>query len=899
MAVLGLSRTASFDSGRSRTSTESQTVLDHPLHSNNHSIRSIDDQTLTLHNIPHIDTTEDSPPSLMSTIDSNESIHSVKSTQSISTSSKPRIRNKESINPISFTCPCPSGPQSPVSSVNKLSIRSNSSSNHISVFGTSSGYSNNNNANSTNIISASDNLRNMLAQSTTGTDGHFHERPIKPADYGYEDEDLDDGRHSLFDEVTYSSAPGNLHLLSDNAIERFVNRYGIVNVVRQLATDLAERETEVILVRKQQEDRERELKRLLSQCGVSMAEVEKVLHNMKRPKQPLDEMIQQAIDQNVIPFESKSTSSETVKNHSSSAQQSQPLASKPIRDKSSTISMISEDDNQSLYSTENSTQHPQDDKRSIISGNSMFKPRPRSSSQAFEWIPKTIKDHVPGQSVLHPPVTDTKRPLELDDIVPQNIQPPTLLHSWNAHYGQQNSYLTDRYGFIYNKHIKPGKADEDGDETVREDPSTLSKTAQKRERPHVVITNNIRVLGQNTDQPEVTTQTAIAASSSSSTNPDTESGSVRMLLAQLTDMHDSIQKAQTNRWDEFLKKLNQIADSKPNELIRTGTDLIGVSGSGLTNEHNTTSTSGFSFFFNGNGNGNSLLGTFGRRKKGSQKLGKEFKSLVLGGVPVAYRAKIWGECSGARSLFTPGVYQSLIERDDDPSEAVNQIDLDLYRTMPYNVFFGSSGPGVQKLRRVLVAFSRRNPEVGYCQGMNLIAAMLLLVFATEEDAFWLLVSLVENILPAGYFSPPLLTSRADQTVFNGLFIELLPELSDHLSSIHVQVEAITFDWFLSCFTDSLPPDVLFRVWDVFLCVDGEVYLFRLALALFKMYESELLKLASASEVYSFMKQLNYQPVRVEMLVKEAEALSQVVDDADVKIKRQSEIEKMLEEMGVA
>jgi hypothetical protein len=33
---------------------------------------------------------------------------------------------------------------------------------------------------------------------------------------------------------------------------------------------------------------------------------------------------------------------------------------------------------------------------------------------------------------------------------------------------------------------------------------------------------------------------------------------------------------------------------------------------------------------------------------------------------------------------------------------------------------------VQKLRRVLVAYSWQNPNVGYCQGMNLLAALALL-----------------------------------------------------------------------------------------------------------------------------------------------------------------------------
>lgn len=46
----------------------------------------------------------------------------------------------------------------------------------------------------------------------------------------------------------------------------------------------------------------------------------------------------------------------------------------------------------------------------------------------------------------------------------------------------------------------------------------------------------------------------------------------------------------------------------------------------------------------------------------------------------------------------------------------------------------------------------------------MIAASLLLITPTEEDAFWVLVSIVENILPKTYFEPSLLASRADQIV---------------------------------------------------------------------------------------------------------------------------------------
>lgn len=52
--------------------------------------------------------------------------------------------------------------------------------------------------------------------------------------------------------------------------------------------------------------------------------------------------------------------------------------------------------------------------------------------------------------------------------------------------------------------------------------------------------------------------------------------------------------------------------------------------------------------------------------------------------------------------------------------------------------------GQASLRRVLKAYSSYDVEIGYCQGMNFIAAMFL-TLVSEEEAFWLLVGKAINI----------------------------------------------------------------------------------------------------------------------------------------------------------
>ncbi|KAF8442167.1 hypothetical protein L210DRAFT_3197217 [Boletus edulis BED1] len=74
-------------------------------------------------------------------------------------------------------------------------------------------------------------------------------------------------------------------------------------------------------------------------------------------------------------------------------------------------------------------------------------------------------------------------------------------------------------------------------------------------------------------------------------------------------------------------------------------------------------------------------------------------------------------------MLEPGLFGDLlVQAGEDAGHALvrNEIEKDVGRTMPLNIFFGGDGAGVVKLRRVLTAYSRRNPAVGYCQGMNLV-----------------------------------------------------------------------------------------------------------------------------------------------------------------------------------
>ena len=130
------------------------------------------------------------------------------------------------------------------------------------------------------------------------------------------------------------------------------------------------------------------------------------------------------------------------------------------------------------------------------------------------------------------------------------------------------------------------------------------------------------------------------------------------------------------------------------------------------------------------------------------------------------------------------------------------------------------GQGTTKLSEVLKAYSLHNSAVGYCQGMNLITGSLLLICVTSEDVFWLLCAIVDKIMPSGYFDRGLRSSRADQAVLRSYVSEVLPKLDAKLEELGVELEACTFQWFLSLYSAVVSAEPLFRIWDVVLCLNS-------------------------------------------------------------------------------
>ena len=253
-----------------------------------------------------------------------------------------------------------------------------------------------------------------------------------------------------------------------------------------------------------------------------------------------------------------------------------------------------------------------------------------------------------------------------------------------------------------------------------------------------------------------------------STDPSASRATISSLLDQLTELHDRQQKERVTEWDAFLAhrakvRITAVESRKGSAEMIWGSGLVGF---------------------------DELQG-----KKGDQEDKKTFARLVRRGIPLVYRNDIWAgewafsprlfsdltsrveshelmlrsECSGARDTKVPGEYAEILRTHaGEPSPVQAEIEKDVTRTFPGNLFFGELRSSVilleltqrqEAMARVCqnygtyslrtpgqwtsagylpeLIFPRHNPAIGYCQGMNMLAATLLLTHSDEGELSFL------------------------------------------------------------------------------------------------------------------------------------------------------------------
>ncbi|KAI9688699.1 MAG: hypothetical protein M1822_001056 [Bathelium mastoideum] len=315
------------------------------------------------------------------------------------------------------------------------------------------------------------------------------------------------------------------------------------------------------------------------------------------------------------------------------------------------------------------------------------------------------------------------------------------------------------------------------------------------------------------------------------------------------------------------------------------------------------------------------------------------KRYIRKGIPPEWRGSAWFWYAGGpeRLRRHPDLYRDLVkkvEAGDLNENDREHIERDLFRTFPDNIRFkpdctpdqamvrdpsnqstqdttssatlsahdsvlsntipnaNIETPLIHSLRRVLQAFAIHYPSVGYCQSLNFLAALLLLLLSGDEEKSFHLLCILTSVHLPGTHGPTLEGANVDIAVLMSLLQEHLPAVWSRVNDTNSNPDAIpspssrtnpaqsaspssspsptspssprpqplptvslaTTSWFMSVFVGTLPIESTLRLWDV-LFYEGSKTLFRAALALFRLAGPHIAPVRDPMEVFQLVQSL--------------------------------------------
>ncbi|KAF9268891.1 RabGAP/TBC [Marasmius fiardii PR-910] len=222
----------------------------------------------------------------------------------------------------------------------------------------------------------------------------------------------------------------------------------------------------------------------------------------------------------------------------------------------------------------------------------------------------------------------------------------------------------------------------------------------------------------------------------------------------------------------------------------------------------------------------------------AEERSEELARAITRGIPDTLRGMMWQLMAASKDVELEARYLILLKETSTHDKAILR---DLGRTFPHHDYFNDGqGIGQENLYNVLKAYSLYDPQVGYCQGLPFVVAILLLNMP-DEEAFSLLVRLMEVYDLRGHFLPEMPKLQLRLFQFERLIEDLLPVLHVHFLRQGIKSSMFCSQWFLTMFSYRFPLEIVFRIYDSCLA-NGIEAIFGFSIALLHKNEDLLLKL---------------------------------------------------------
>ena len=172
---------------------------------------------------------------------------------------------------------------------------------------------------------------------------------------------------------------------------------------------------------------------------------------------------------------------------------------------------------------------------------------------------------------------------------------------------------------------------------------------------------------------------------------------------------------------------------------------------------------------------------------------------------------------------------------------------DLNRTFPGSKFFSSESDGQTQLQHILHAYSCYDPKVGYVQGMNFIAGSLL-YHASEEIAFWLFVSLLDDYELRELYLPDMPGLNKHCQILDFILLNSNYKVYEYLKQRQVKIQFLIIDWIFCLFGSSIAIEKIGLFFDYFF-ESGWIFFYKVIIQIINKHEKAILDPKNSDDVF--------------------------------------------------
>ena len=240
----------------------------------------------------------------------------------------------------------------------------------------------------------------------------------------------------------------------------------------------------------------------------------------------------------------------------------------------------------------------------------------------------------------------------------------------------------------------------------------------------------------------------------------------------------------------------------------------------------------------------------------NKTINSQLKTFVYKNILIKYNNKIdikkhiviWKNILNYNSLKKKYNYKSILEsiqKESNKKSIFDIIALDSVRT----VFSKNQQSNQNKLSNILKAASTELPDVNYCQGMNHIAAVLLVLCEeNEEEAFYLFIGLLFATDYCSLIVKNLKKLNSFFYCFERLLNIMFPEMNRYFKNINVNCGYFLSPWFITLFSNAYNHEkeqdnlkVIMNIFDLFI-LSGWKAIFKIGISLIRKNSLKIISL---------------------------------------------------------